>query len=241
MTTVLLIRHGRTASNAKAILAGWAKGVDLDAVGQAQADLLAKRLSKLTLSAIVSSPLPRCFQTAKAIAASQPRGRSRKTSTEVVLDERLAECRYGDWTGKKLATLAKDPLWQIVQTQPSAVHFPGPGSESLLAVSQRANEAVAFWASQKSPTKIDPSPILALVSHGDVIKSILANALGMHLDMFQRIVVDPCSVSIVRYTPSRPYVVATNMVDVDFDFLTKSRPKKTVSEAVVGGGKGERR
>ena len=234
MTTVLLIRHGRTKANAEGVLAGWSEGIELDTVGRAQARALANRLAKVPLTRLVTSPLLRCEQTAQAIAQAH------KPKLSVERDDRLAECRYGDWTGKSLKKLAKEPLWQVVQDQPSAVHFPGADSESLLAVSQRANESVNYWVTNGSDKNRGRATMIALVSHGDVIKAILANALGMHLDMFQRIVVDPCSVSVVRYTPSRPYVIGMNLVGADLESLAR-RPRGAKStSAAVGGGKGER-
>lgn len=238
MTTVLLIRHGRTKANAKGILAGWSPGVDLDSAGISQAKDLAKRLAHIPISKFVSSPLPRCLQTAEILASVQHRQATLET------DLRLAECRYGDWTGKKLRDLAKDPLWRLVQETPSAVHFPGPDSESLLGVYHRANEAVAFWVSGTKAEAVRVNEVIALISHGDVIKTVLASALGMHLDLFQRIVVDPCSVSVVRYTSTRPYVLGMNLVDTNFDFLSAAKIKRKSaghSDAAVGGGKGVRR
>jgi probable phosphomutase (TIGR03848 family) len=234
VTTVLLIRHGRTKANANGVLAGWSEGVELDTVGRGQAEALAERLAKVPLSKLVTSPLQRCEQTAQAIAQAH------KPKLSVERDDRLAECRYGDWTGRPLKRLAKDPLWQIVQDQPSAVHFPGDDSESLLAVSQRANECVNYWVTVGSAKQRDGAPMIALVSHGDVIKAILANALGMHLDMFQRIVIDPCSVSLVRYTSSRPYVIGMNLVGADLDSLARKPKRNKSAGAAVGGGKGER-
>ena len=233
MTTVLLIRHGRTKSNTDGVLAGWSEGIGLDEKGRLQAKKLGRLLRDVPLSALVSSPLQRCAETSKQLSESH------RPRLEIAFDERVAECRYGDWTGKKLKTIAKQPLWRVVQDNPSAAHFPGAGGESLLAVSQRANEAIAYWVSKNPSEAKKPEPIIAVVSHGDVIKSILANALGMHLDMFQRLVVDPCSVSIVRHTPVRPFVLATNLVDADFGFLIGSK-KQHGSDAAVGGGRGAR-
>lgn len=230
VTTVLLVRHGRTSANATGVLAGWTPGVRLDERGIKQAESLASKLADVALTRIVTSPLERCRETSEIIALENA------FNPLVEADERLAECRYGDWTGKKLKKLARHPLWRTVQEAPSSVHFPGDDAESLLNVSRRANEAVRYWVSVSQPSRKNPNPVLVLVSHGDVIKAILADALGMHLDMFQRIIVDPCSVSIVRYTQMRPFVVATNSVDVDLSFLRTAKSKS--SDAQVGGGKG---
>ena len=136
----------------------------------------------------MTSPLERCLETAEAIRDAQAPARR-----EWHVDERLIECGYGDWTGKPLKDLAKDPLWKVVQAQPSAVRF--PGGESLTEMSARAVASVRDW-----DARLGDDAIWVACSHGDVIKAILADALGLHLDQFQRIVVDPCSVSVVRYT-----------------------------------------
>ena len=192
MAVVLVVRHGLTASTGKA-LTGWLPGIVLDDRGQQQAATLAGRLKGLRLAAIISSPLERCRQTAGIISESEP-----GEPLPVQIDDRLGECRYGDWTGKSLRQLAREPLWRVVQAHPSAVRFPGPDGEAMSAMQQRAVAAVRDWND-----RLGPEAVYLVCSHGDVIKAILADALGMHLDMSQRIQVDPCSVSIIRYTTLR--------------------------------------
>ena len=138
MTLVLLIRHGRTTANSSGILAGWTKGVRLDERGEQQAGELAKRLAEVPLAAVVSSPLERCRQTSDIVLSGRE-GVARH------LDERIGECRYGDWTGRPLAELAKEPLWKVVQGHPSAARFPGPEGESMADMSARAVAAVREW------------------------------------------------------------------------------------------------
>ena len=128
----------------------------------------------------------------------------------VQLDERFGECRYGDWTGRPLRKLAREPLWRVVQAHPSAVRFPGADGETMTGMQQRAVAAVRDWNA-----RLGPEAAYVVCSHGDVIKAILADALGMHLDMSQRIQVDPCSLSVVRYTPLRPFVLAMNDTGAD--------------------------
>lgn len=221
MATVVLVRHGRTRANAEGILAGWSPGVFLDDEGERQAAAVGARLSAIQLDAIVTSPLDRTMQTADAIAAHQPQAVRHA-------DDRVGECRYGDWTGRGLAELAEEPLWRVVQGHPSAVSF--PGGEALAAMQHRAVEAVRAWNAE-----LGPDARYAIVSHGDVIKAILADALGMHLDAFQRIQVDPCSVSIVRYAELRPFVVRVNDTGADLGSLAA---KREGSDAAVGGGAG---
>ncbi len=123
----------------------------------------------------------------------------------VQTDDRLGECKYGDWTGQALRKLARDPLWRVVQAHPSAVRFPGPGGEAMTAMQQRAVAAIREWNE-----KLGKDVSYLVCSHGDVIKAILADALGMHLDSSQRIQVDPCSLSVIRYTTLRPFVLRMN-------------------------------
>jgi probable phosphomutase (TIGR03848 family) len=228
VTTVLLVRHGVTAANQGGVLAGWTPGVGLAEPGVEQARVLGERLSGVPVTAIISSPLDRCLQTAGALAAG------REISVEI--DDRLGEAKYGDWTGKELKVLAKDPLWKVVQAHPSAVTF--PGGEALREMQARAVEAV-----REHNARLGPDATWIAVSHGDVIKGILADALGMHLDGFQRIMVDPASVSVVRYTDLRPFVVRTNdrggaVADL-MPPKKRSRKRRAASDAVVGGGSGE--
>ncbi len=235
MTTLLLVRHGRTAANASGTLAGWTPGVQLDDTGRAQAEALGSRLLALPLAAVVSSPLERCQETAAAIMA----GRDAGTATHC--DERLGECRYGDWTGRPLKELAKEPLWKVVQAHPSAATFPGPEGESMADMQARAVAAVRSWNAE-----LGPDATYVAVSHGDVIKAILADALGLHLDLFQRIQVDPCSLAVVRYTELRPFVVRMNDTGGSVGSLApaarKGRARKArgsaESDAAVGGGAG---
>jgi probable phosphomutase (TIGR03848 family) len=223
--TIVLVRHGRTSANERGILAGRSPGVPLDEVGQEQATTLATRLSTVPVATIVTSPLERTRETAAHIQAQQ-----NHNNADVVVDERFIECDYGTWTGQSLATLAKKPLWKQVQSHPSAVTF--PNGESLMAMSMRAVAAIREWNQQ-----VSEADVLAVVSHGDVIKAVLADALGMHLDAFQRLSVDPCSVSIVRYTKVRPFVVRINDTGSDVAFLA-SKDSDVSTDAPVGGGAG---
>ncbi|NQX13566.1 MSMEG_4193 family putative phosphomutase [Microbacteriaceae bacterium VKM Ac-2855] len=224
MATVILVRHGRTTANVQGILAGRSDGVDLDDVGREQADRAAERLASLPLVAVVSSPLLRCRETAQRILARQA------DAPSAPIENDITECDYGEWQGGSLRELAKEPLWSVVQTQPSAAVF--PGGESLAAMQARSVAAIrrldrAFEAEH------GPGAVWVAVSHGDIIKSVLADALGSHLDQFQRISVGPASLSIVRYGANRPEVVATNTTAGDLDFLRAIAP---AGDAPVGGG-----
>lgn len=227
MSTVLLLRHGLTAQTGP-VLSGRTPGVHLDDRGRKQAAAVAERIAALPLTAIVSSPMERCVETAEVVRDAQ-----RKAPAWHV-DERLTECGYGDWTGKSIKDLAKDPIWKLVQGQPSAVRF--PGGEALPEMAARAVAAVRDW-----DARLGAEAVWVACTHGDVIKAILADALGLHLDQYQRIVPDPCSVSVIRYTPARPYVLRVNDTGGDLEGFVpaKRRRRRTASDdATPGGGAG---
>ncbi|HTW04589.1 MAG TPA: MSMEG_4193 family putative phosphomutase [Streptosporangiaceae bacterium] len=232
MTLVLLVRHGLTATTGS-VLTGWTPGIPLDERGRRQAEALAARLGPVELDAIISSPLERCRQTADAIAGA---GAARPA---VVEDARLGECHYGDWTGQPLKRLAKEPLWRVVQAHPGAARFPGEDGESITDMQYRAVSAVRDWNRQ-----LGADAAYLICSHADVIKSVIADSLGMHIDMLQRIQVDPCSLTAIRYTPLRPFVLRMNDTGGVVDSLKKPEPRRSramarrETEAPVGGGAG---
>ena len=234
VATVLLVRHGLTAMTGP-VLAGHTPGVHLDERGVAQARAVARRLAPVPLAAVVTSPLERCAETAAAVLAG------RQLTAEV--EPRLAEVRYGDWTGRPLAELVKEPLWAVVQAHPAAAVFPGPEGEGLAGAQARAVAAVRDWDARVTAVHGDHAVWLAC-SHGDIIKALLADALGLHLDLFQRIVVDPCSVSAIRYTGTRPFVLRANDTGGDVAGLLPppARPDGAEpvpsADAAVGGGAG---
>jgi probable phosphomutase (TIGR03848 family) len=219
VATLLLVRHGLTEMTGP-VLAGWTPGVHLDERGRAQAAGLAERLTSLPLDLVVASPLERCQETARAVLAG-------RDGLELRTDERFGEVKYGDWTGRRLEELAKEDLWKVVQVHPSAARF--PGGEALADAQHRAVTAVREW-----DETLKPEATFLVCSHGDIIKSIVADALGLHLDQFQRIQVDPASLTVIRYTETRPFVLRLNdnggKVD---DLLAKSGQD---SDAAVGGG-----
>ncbi|MDL4821906.1 histidine phosphatase family protein [Actinomadura opuntiae] len=240
MTTLLLVRHGLTAMTGP-VLAGWTPGVRLDERGRAQASAVAGRLAALPLAAVVSSPLDRCVETAETVAA--PHGRDAGGIVDKVeLDERFGEVRYGDWTGRPIKELAEEPLWRVVQAHPSAVRFPGEDGEAMADAQHRAVAAVRDW-NERVAAAHGPDALYAVCSHGDIIKAIVADALGLHLDQFQRIQADPASVTAIRYTELRPFVARLNDTGGDVaDLLPKPdgdddrKSGPGASDAVVGGG-----
>jgi len=229
VATLILLRHGRTTSNAGGTLAGH-QPTELDESGRAQSLAVGQRLSAagVALATVVSSPLIRCRQTVElALPGAVPE-----------IEPRLIECGYGEWEGQPLKSLAKQPLWQVVQAHPSGARF--PGGESMAEVSARAVAAVRDWDARVT-AQHGPDAVWLACSHGDVIKSIVADALGMHLDVFQRIVIDPASLTLIRYTPLRPFLLRANDIGGDLSGLRPAKRRtrrRNSSDAVVGGGAG---
>ncbi|MFI5726594.1 histidine phosphatase family protein [Streptomyces cyaneofuscatus] len=238
MPTLILVRHGRSTANTAGVLAGRTPGVLLDERGTEQAAGLPARLAALTLAAAVTSPLERCRQTLQPLIDARP-------GLPVHTEERISECDYGDWSGRKLAELSDEPLMSVVQQHPSAAAF--PGGESMRAMQARAVDAVRDW-NDRIEAEHGEDATYVMCSHGDIIKSLVADALGMHLDLFQRIHVDPCSVTAIRYTRLRPFLLRVG----DTGDLTPLAPREqavgadavpsgagdATSDAAVGGGGG---
>ncbi|CAM3667661.1 histidine phosphatase family protein [Nocardiopsis rhodophaea] len=225
VATLLLVRHGLTEVTGSR-LAGRAPGLHLDERGRAQAKDVADRLAPLRLDAVVSSPLERCHETAGAIADA--------VGTPVTPDERFLECDYGQWTGREFDDLAREPQWRVVQSHPSAARF--PGGETLAGMASRAVAAVRDWNDRLIAAH--GASVYLVCTHGDIIKAIVADALGLHLDHFQRIVPDPCSLTVIRYTPTRPFLVRLNDVGGSVEGLMP-RPSDASGDAAVGGGAGQ--
>jgi probable phosphomutase (TIGR03848 family) len=197
--TVILLRHGRSTSNTAGVLAGRSEGVDLDDKGREQAAGLIDRIGELPIRAVVSSPMLRCRRTVEPLAEA--------LCLEPLIDDRLSEVDYGEWTGRKIGELAKEPLWSVVQAHPSAAVF--PGGEGLAQVQARAVAAVREH-DRRLAQQHGADVLWLACTHGDVIKSVIADAYGIHLDGFQRVTADPASVSVIRYTPLRPFVLHVN-------------------------------
>ncbi|RVU25227.1 MSMEG_4193 family putative phosphomutase [Streptomyces antnestii] len=226
MPTLILVRHGRSTANTAGLLAGWTPGVSLDERGAAQAAALPGRLAEVPLAEIVTSPLQRCQETLAPLLAARP-------ELTPHTDDRIGECHYGDWSGRKLAELVDEPLMEVVQQHPSAAAF--PGGESMRAMQHRAAEAVREWNARVERDHGADATYL-MCSHGDIIKSLVADAIGLHLDLFQRISVEPCSITAIRYTRLRPYLVRLGDTG-DFASLAR-REKPAEGDAPVGGGAG---
>ena len=229
MATLVLVRHARSTANVSGVLTGRLPGVHLDETGQEQAARAGERLAPVPLAAVVSSPLERCRETAKALVTAQA------TRPRATTDRGLVECDYGDWQGRKLSELARLKLWKSVQRHPAGVTF--PGGESMADMSARAVAAVRRHDAAVEEAA-GAQAVWAAVSHGDLVKAILADALGLHLDQFQRIHVDPASISVIRYTPDAAYVLQTNTHAGDLSWLAPRSKRRRPRTGVVGGGAG---
>ncbi|HZA12809.1 histidine phosphatase family protein [Mycobacterium sp.] len=225
--TVILLRHGHSTSNGAHTLAGRSPGIDLDDKGREQAAALVDRVASVPIRALVRSPLLRCERTLEPLAAA--------LGVDPIVDDRLTEVDYGEWTGRKIGDLVKEPLWAVVQAQPSAAVF--PGGEGLAQVQARAVAAVREH-DRRLHDEHGGDALWLACAHGDVIKSVLADALGIHLDGFQRITVDPGSMSVIRYTQLRPFVVHVNHTGAQLASTLVGKPSSgevPPEDAVVGG------
>lgn len=205
-TLVLLVRHGQTPTTGT-VLPGRAPGLHLSDIGRAQAEAVAGRIAALgTVAAVYASPLERTRETAAPIAKACGRPVRRRSG--------LLECDFGAWTGRKLASLRKLPEWETVQRCPSQFTF--PGGESFPAMQTRMVEAIGRI------TGDHPGSTVVAVSHADTVKAAVAAATGTPLDLFQRIVISPCSVSAILYTSTGPIVLAVNSTGDDLTALVPS-------------------
>jgi probable phosphomutase (TIGR03848 family) len=225
--TVILLRHARSTSNTAGVLAGRSEGVDLDDKGREQAAGLIDRIGELPIRAVVCSPLLRCRRTVEPLAEA--------LCLELVIDDRLAEVDYGEWTGRKIGDLASEPLWRVVQAHPSAAVF--PGGEGLAQVQARAVAAVREH-DRRLADQHDADALWLACTHGDVIKAVIADAFGTHLDSFQRITADPGSVSVVRYTQLRPFVLHVNHTGARLSAALRAAPPP--QQEPQGNSRGER-
>lgn len=221
---VVLIRHAHSTANASGLLSGRRPGVHLSARGIEQANNLVKRLGEFPVAQIRVSPMERCFETI------QPWINTLKVSkySTPIIDHDLTEVDYGSWSGKKLSVLARNKMWKVVQETPSRMYF--PQGEGIAAMQIRAINSIYSNISSKKPG------VNIFVSHGDVIKSIVASALGMQLDEFQRIIIDPASVTVLDFSHSKPRILLLNDTRAIVTDLLKAPDRK---KNLLGGGGGK--
>jgi probable phosphoglycerate mutase len=222
MARIVLLRHAHSTANSKSILAGRTAGVGLSESGKSQAADLVHRIGDYGFDLIATSPLQRCHETLAPWMVSHG------AKSQLVIDEEISEVDYGSWSGKSLVSLRKKALWKVVQRHPSQMQF--PDGESLLEMQNRALRA--FYRLDSAKGK---GPRL-LVSHGDVIKSLVAHALGMHLDSFQKIVIDPASLTIIDTDDGTSRLVRLN--DVSGSLKGKDASGKISVADALGGSTG---
>lgn len=212
---LVLVRHARSSANADGVLAGRLDGVHLDDEGRAQAEALVSKFSGVQVTQILGSPMVRCRETAEALCIEKRVG--------YTVTEALTEVDYGLWSGRKLDDLSKEPLWSDIQERPTSVTF--PEGESMAGLFARTKTFLELMRD------FDENAVVLAFSHGDVIKALLANAYAMEPDHFQRIVVDPASISVVRIAGEKIFV---QRVNESATTLEKMLAKKS-SDATVGG------
>jgi probable phosphomutase (TIGR03848 family) len=236
--TVLLVRHGHSSANGAGVLAGRLPDIHLTDRGREQAAALAQRFAGLPLARLVSSPLERCLETAAPLAAA--------VGLEVTREADVQECAYGAWTGRPLAELAKEPLWATVQDDPALARFPDHdtyAAESLRAMSDRIVAAVRRHDDEVRQAHGEGA-LWAVVTHGDLVKAVLADATGAGLEHFQRYTADPASVSAVRYGGRHTFLLSANELAPNLTRLLPPPPSASptaeldTADAVVGGGAG---
>jgi len=221
--TLLLVRHGHSSANGEGILAGRLPGIHLTERGRGQAAALGERFAGAPVVRVVSSPLERCLETAGPLAEA--------VGVEVVVEDGLQECAYGAWSGRRLSELAKEPLWSTVQDDPASARFPDHdeyAAESLQEMSDRVVEAVRRHDAQVREEH-GKDAVWVAVSHGDLVKAVLAEATGAGLGHFQRYTADPASVCAVRYGERHTFLLSANELAPD---LARFRPP---AEAAASG------
>jgi probable phosphomutase (TIGR03848 family) len=218
MARIVLLRHAHSVANEKNLLAGRTAGISLSKTGKEQAKDLINRLGNIQFDEVAISPLQRCRETI------DPWLDATGTKSRIVVDDSISEVDYGNWSGKTLASLRRKAQWKVVQDFPSQMTF--PEGESLLEMQGRALSG--FYRLNAVKGK---GPRL-LVSHGDVIKSIVAHCLGMHLDQFQRLVIEPASLTIIDTDSGTSRLVRFNDTK---GFLSS---EKSTNQSALGGSTG---
>ncbi|HEY1014746.1 MAG TPA: MSMEG_4193 family putative phosphomutase [Herpetosiphonaceae bacterium] len=218
MTTFLLIRHATNDMVGKA-LAGWTPEVHLNDEGRGQAERLAERLAKVPLNAIYSSPLERAVETAEPLA--------KLLGLEIRINPGVGEIQFGEWTGRVMKELADTPTWRHIQQFPSGTRI--PGGETLREMQNRVVDAL------EALRAAHPKDVIAVVAHADVIKAAVAHYLGVHLDLFQRIIISPASVSVIAVSEHGPRVICVNDIGEPPSFPKEEPPADPAAAGQVAG------
>ncbi len=232
MPTVLIVRHGHSSANGEGILAGRLPGIHLTDRGREQAATLAERFEGLSIARVVTSPLERCRETAEALAVV--------AGTEVEVDPGLLECAYGAWTGRPLGELSKDPLWSTVQDDPVSARFPADEVHEAESLTEMSARVVATVRAHDAAVQAEHGEhaLWVAVTHGDLVKAVLADATGAGLAHFQRYTADPASVSVVRYGGRHTFLLAANAHTPDLARFVTTHAAPAQDDAAVGGGAG---
>ncbi len=224
MASVILVRHSRSTANTAGVLAGQAPGISLDETGFTQAQGLTARIGDVLISRVISSPLQRCIETISP-------WHEKYSKAAIEIDESFIESDYGSWTGRKLGELAKEPLWEQVQKTPSTVTF--PEGESFLQMYARVSSGLDSIIE----TMTDNDNVI-VVSHGDIIKLAIAKILDLPVDKFQKLVIDPASISIVKVDKSENET-RTALISMNESGTHLSKLLENKELAGLGGGKGD--
>ncbi|MEI6216534.1 MAG: histidine phosphatase family protein [Actinomycetes bacterium] len=219
-STIYLIRHAHSTANAAGVLAGQDRSVHLSELGSKQAELLTAVLTKMKFAKVLTSPMPRCRETIS--------GYLKIANKSAAIAPGLNEMDYGNWSGRKLKSLSKLKLWNVIQSRPSLVRF--PDGESFIEMSARANQVIA------DHRKVGAA--ICLVAHGDVIKAIVAAQLGLSLDHLQQFSIDPASITVIRISNSRSMLVKLNDTSHLSVLSNRSSSKSKPAGYVLGGGEG---
>ena len=220
MSLVVLVRHAHSQANAAGILSGRRPNIALSEKGRTQAQELAIRLGELKVKELRVSPLQRCIETIDPWVSTKSRIRR-------IEDHGITEVDYGKWSGRTLRSLSREKLWKIVQENPSRVFF--PDGEGMANMQARAIESMHLALSSTGTGAV------VMVSHGDVIKALVAANLGMRLDDFQRIIIDPASVTVFDFSSKTPRLLLLNDSHANIGDLGITSTKKRL---LVGGGSG---
>ena len=220
MSLVVLVRHAHSQANAAGILSGRRPNIALSEKGRTQAQELAIRLGELKVKELRVSPLQRCIETIDPWVSTKSRIRR-------IEDHGITEVDYGKWSGRTLRSLSREKLWKIVQENPSRVFF--PDGEGMANMQARAIESMHLALASTGTGAV------VMVSHGDVIKALVAANLGMRLDDFQRIIIDPASVTVFDFSSKTPRLLLLNDSHSNIGDLGITSTKKRL---LVGGGSG---
>lgn len=226
MARLVFIRHAHSTANDAGILSGQLPGISLSKKGKKQAQELVERLGASSFDSIRVSPMQRCEETiAPWINSRYSRGMK-----SYQIDESLIEMNYGTWSGRKLSSLSREKMWKEIQERPSTVQF--PQGERMKAMQKRALMSISDALEEKK------NGTHLFVSHGDVLKALVASLLKMKLDDFQSLVIDSASVTVIDFDGSKSRLLAFN--DSHSPIAPMTSMEKSTKALLGGGARGSR-